>query len=177
MTKYHAWMEPLSEYREVQAKVYGNYVPPRPKGQSAKERSAALRRQEAINERVNRITKAGYNRQGKRMKNGQGTFTVDARQYLYKYLLDTEKLVNRLREYEGLPPLSLISDEEKELIVKLWTEDAIEYPHLLSNVEGISISELDELLEGKISDEEVEEYTERRKARLAEAKARREAAE
>ena len=173
MSKYHSWLEPLSEYREVQAKVYGNYKPTRPKGQSSKDRSAALRRQEAINERINRITKSGYNRQGKRMKNGQGTLTVEARQYLFKYLIDTEKLVNRLRDYEGLSPLQLITNEEKELIKKLWDEDINEFNHLVTNVEGISISEIDDLIDGKIEEKDVEAYMERRAERLSETKGRR----
>lgn len=171
MTKYHGWMEPLTEFRQVQAKVYGSYVPPRPKGQSAKDRSKSLRRQEAINEKVLRITKAGYNRQGKRMKNGQGTFTVEARNYLFYYLIDTQKLVNRLRSYDGLEPLELISSEEIAIIKALWAEDYADYPLLVGNVEGIPISELDALIDGEISEMEVSDYIERRAKKLADKKA------
>ena len=174
MSKYHSWLEPLSDFRQVQAKVYGSYVPPRPKGQSAKERSAALRRQEAINERVNRITKAGYNRPGKRMKNGQGTFTVEARKYLFDYLMDTQKVVNRLRKMDGLEPMELITAEEIALIKALWAEDYADYPLLIKNVDGIDISELDDLIDGKISQEEVDDYIRRRTESLQAKKAAKE---
>lgn len=164
MSKYHGWLEPLADYRAMQLKVYGQYKPQKPEGQSRKDRSAALRRWEAINEQVARITKCGYNRAGKRMKNGQGTFTVEARKYLFNYLMDVERLVNRLRDMERLPPMELITEEEKNLIYGLWAEDYADYPHTVTNAEGISINALDDLVDGRIDESLVADYIARREA-------------
>ncbi|MDU0154018.1 phosphoadenosine phosphosulfate reductase domain-containing protein [Bacillus cabrialesii] len=150
LSKTHMWMEPLSEWREIQIKVFGAYKPPRPPGQSRKERSKRLRRQEAINEQIKLITKAGYNRAGKRMKDGQGTFTVEARKWLFQRLIETQNIVNRLREYEGLQPIILINQDEIELIYALWEEDESNYPHLLTNDCGLSIDMLSDLVDGEI---------------------------
>ena len=148
MSKTHAWMEPLTEWRVLQLKAYGVYKPPRPKGQSRKERSAELRRWEAISDRIKLITKSGYNRAGKRMKDGQGTFTVEARKWLFDRLMETQKYVNRMRKMEGLEPLELISDEEIRIIRETWADDEANYPHLITNAAGIPISELDALIDG-----------------------------
>ncbi|WOA21234.1 phosphoadenosine phosphosulfate reductase family protein [Bacillus subtilis] len=164
MSKTHRWMEPLTEWRETQVKVYGAYTPPRPEGQSRKERSNALRRQEAINEKIKLITKSGYNRSGKRMKDGQGTFTLEARKWLFKRLIDTQDLVNRLRSYERLSPINLISQREVELIRELWKEDEDNFPHILTNSCGLSIDKLNDLVDGIITDEEVADYIARRSA-------------
>lgn len=174
MTKYHAWMEPLTYYRELQAKVYGDYKPVKPEGQSRANRSAELRRWEAINEQVRLITKSGYNRAGKRMRDDQGTFTVEARRYLFDELMATQKLVNRLRKYEGLPPMSLIDDEEIALIQKLWAEDEANTPHVLTNATGRRIADLPNLIDGKISEDLVVDYMERREAELAAKRAKEE---
>lgn len=166
MTEYHGWLEPLSDYREMQLKVYGAYKPLRPDGQKRNERSEVLRKWEAINEKINVITKAGYNRQGKRMKDGQGTFTLEARKYLFDYLMDVQRLVNRLRKFEGLEPMELITEEEIRIIKELWAEDERDYPLLLTNAAGVPFDEIEDLLDGNISEEEVEAYKERRAARL-----------
>ena len=162
MTDYHGWLEPLTHYREMQSWIYGSYKPPAIKGQPRKERSEQLRRQEAINEKIKLITKAGFNRRGTRMKDGQGTFTVEARQFLFRELIKTEKAVNDLRKKEGLEPMKLISDEEIELIKKFWEEDSTNAKHLITNALGIPIEELKPLLKGEISTEEVEEYKKQR---------------
>ncbi|MGF1433287.1 phosphoadenosine phosphosulfate reductase family protein [Bacillus thuringiensis] len=158
MSKTHPWMEPLTEWRELQMKVYGAYKPPKPRGQSRTERSRDLRKWEAIGNEIKQITKAGYNRAGKRMKDGQGTFTVEARKWLFDRLVDTQNLVNRLRTYEGLPPLSLISNEEVLLILKTWDEDMQKYPYLVTNATGKGIAKLTDLTEGIVSEALVSEY-------------------
>jgi hypothetical protein len=157
-------MEPLTEWRETQVKVYGSYKPAKPKGQSRADRSKALRKAEAISEQINVITKSGYNRAGKRMNDGQGTFTVEARKWLFERLIDTQNLVNRLRAYDGLAPISLISDEEVRLIMATWAEDERDYPHLVTNAAGKPISKLLDLTEGIIADELVADYVARREA-------------
>lgn len=167
MSKTHPWMEPLTEWRETQVKVYGSFKPARPKGQSLKDRSLALRKAEAISEQIKLITKAGYNRAGKRMNDGQGTFTLEARKWLFERLVDTQNLVNRLRAYDGLAPIELISAEEVHAIMALWAEDERDYPHLLTNAAGKPISKLTDLVEGIIADELVEEYIAKRAAEKA----------
>ncbi|WIG31196.1 phosphoadenosine phosphosulfate reductase family protein [Bacillus pumilus] len=158
MSKVHEWMEPLSEWRSMQLKIYGSYVPIRPKGQGRKERSFALRKQEAVNEEIRYLTKAGFNRVGKRLKDGQGTLTVEARKFLFNSLIETEKLVNRLREYAELPPLKLISNEEIKLIHDIWETDYKEYPHLITNALSLPIDNLPSLLDGEISEQKAAEY-------------------
>lgn len=178
MAKSHHWMEPLTEWRETQMKVYGNYKPMRPAGQKRKERSRALRFQEAINERINLITKAGYNRQGKRMKDGQGTFTLEARKYLFERLMETQDLVNRMRQMQRLEPLELISDEEVAKIKELWAEDERDYPHVLTNAGGYAISELERLVDGRLRDAEFDDYMRRYEAeKLAKQESKRVAEE
>lgn len=146
MSITHKWMRPLTEWRELQMKVYGQFKPIRPKWQSRKERSAELRKWEEINERVKIITKSGYNRAGKRMKDGQGTLTVEARRYLFDKLMETQDTVNRLRELDGLEPIKLISDEEITLIKANWQEDEVNYPYLITNAVGADITELEVLI-------------------------------
>lgn len=146
MAIIHEWMKPLTEWRELQMKVYGDFKPIRPKGQSRKDRSKVLRKWEEINNQVRLITKAGFNRAGKRMKDGQGTLTVEARQYLFNRLIETQETVNRLRELEGLSSLELISKEEIEIIKNTWEEDIKNYPHLVTNAVGISFDRLEGLI-------------------------------
>src|SRR5690606_10114050 len=146
MSTTHKWMRPLTEWRELQMKVYGQFKPIRPEGQSRKERSAELRKWEKINERVKVITKSGYNRAGKRMKDGQGTLTVEARRYLFDKLIETQDTVNRLRELDGLEPIKLISDEEISIIKTTWEDDESNYPHLVTNAVGADIVELESLI-------------------------------
>jgi DNA sulfur modification protein DndC len=153
MSEYNAWMRPLSEWRMLQIKVFGDYKPPREPGQSRKERSEVLRKWEAINAQIKRITKSGYNRNGKRMTDKQGnprddygTITVEAREYLFEKLIETEAKVNELRAAQNLPPLQLISNEEKRMIREQWEIDRKHYPHLVTNVNKIPISELDRIL-------------------------------
>lgn len=167
MSKTHAWMEPLTEWRETQVKVYGSFKPAKPKGQSRADRSRDLRRAEAISEQINVITKSGYNRAGKRMKDGQGTFTVEARKWLFERLIDTQNLVNRLRAYDGLAPISLISAEEIGLILATWAQDERDYPHLVTNAAGKPISKLLDLTEGIIGEDLVADYIERKEAAKA----------
>jgi DNA sulfur modification protein DndC len=173
MAKTHEWMEPLTEWRETQVKVYGAFKPARRPGMSRKERSAELRKWEAIGEQIKLITKSGYNRAGKRMKDGQGTFTLEARKWLFERLVDTQNLVNRLRKYEGLEPIELISGEEVRKIMELWAEDESDYPHLLKNAAGKSSGKLADLTEGIIADELVEEYIAERERLKAEKKVQR----
>lgn len=163
MIKYHAWLEPLTEYRNLQSKVYGQFKPLKKLGQTRAQRSSELRKWEAINEQVCLITKCGYNRRGTRMKDGQGTFSLAARKYLFKRLLETQSLVNRLRKYEGLPPMEIVTEEEIALIKQYWKEDEENTPHILTNALNLSIDSLDDLIEGKISEELVNNYIERRK--------------
>jgi DNA sulfur modification protein DndC len=162
MSKSHPWMEPLTEWRELQVKVYGAFKPAKPKGQSRADRSRVLRKWDAINEQVKLISKSGYNRAGKRMNDGQGTFTVEARKWLFERLIDTQNLVNRLRAYDGLTPISLISDEEVRLIIATWAEDERDYPHLVTNAAGKSIGKLLDLTEGIIAEELVDAYIARK---------------
>jgi len=98
------------------------------------------------------------------MNDGQGTFTLEARKWLFERLVDTQNLVNRLRAYDGLAPIELISAEEVHAIMALWAEDERDYPHLLTNAAGVPISKLTDLVEGIIADELVEEYIAKRKA-------------
>jgi hypothetical protein len=105
------------------------------------------------------------------MNDGQGTFTVEARKWLFERLIDTQNLVNRLRAYDGLAPISLISDEEVRLIMATWEEDERDYPHLVTNAVGKPISKLLDLTEGIIAEELVADYVARREAEKAAKKA------
>jgi DNA sulfur modification protein DndC len=130
MSEKHTWMEPLTEWRVLQLRLHGaeNH-----KRKAFKER----------NEKIKAITKAGYNRKGTKMEEGQGTLTVTAREYLAGCLLETQALVNRMRKLSNLEPLSLISDEEILLIKNLWLKDRIERPYLI----GKPLDEIMELIE------------------------------
>jgi DNA sulfur modification protein DndC len=160
MAESHEWMEPLTEWRETQLKIYGQYKPIKPDGQSREDRSKALRKWEAINEQIRLITKAGHNRKGKRMPDGQGTLTVEARKWLFERLIETQSLVNRLRGLSGLKPLELISAEEITLIMAMWAEDEKNTPHLITNKVGKSTDALFDLTEGIVADEVLTEYLE-----------------
>lgn len=133
MTDYHGWLAPLTEYRDFQAMVYGQYKPLRPVGQTRKERSKELRKWEEINAKVKRVTKSGYNRRGQRMKDGQGTLTVSARRLLLQQLLGTQDKVNELRKQENLEPIELITQEEINYIRREWDVDKRDNPHLITN--------------------------------------------
>lgn len=154
MSESHPWMEPLSRWRMLQLKVFGDYIPPKPKGQKRKERSEVLRQWREINQEIKKITKSGYKRNGKPMidkrtgeiRTDQGTFTVEAREYLFEELLKIEAEVNEIRDRMGLFPLKLISDEEIKMIKDMWETDRRDYPHLVSNVNGLSIDYLKELI-------------------------------
>lgn len=158
MTDYHEWLEPLTMYRELQSQVYGSYEPPKVQGMKRKERSEQLRKWEAVNEQVKRITKSGYNRKGTRMKNGHGTFTVEARKFLFAKLMQTQTYVNQLRVVNGLEPMTLISQEQIDFIKWHWENDEKNYPHVITNAENIPIEKLLPLLEGEISKELLEDY-------------------
>jgi DNA sulfur modification protein DndC len=117
MSEKHAWMEPLTEWRLTQLKVYGAY------NHSKKARKP-------INSYIKQHTKAGYNRKGKKMEIGQGSLTVEARKYLFDQLIETEKTLNRLRAWQGLEPLQLIQADEIDLIKQLWADDLENRPYL-----------------------------------------------
>ncbi len=161
MAKTHDWMEPLTEWRETQIKVYGEFKPAKPEGQKRAERSQQLRKWEAIGEQIKLRTKCGYNRAGKRMKDGQGTITLEARKWLFDRLMETQELVNRIRQIQGLSPMKLIDDEEVAKIKELWAEDEANYPHVLTNAAGYGIEGLDELIDGQISGATYEDYMRR----------------
>lgn len=110
MSEKHAWMEPLTEWRVTQLKVYGGF-------------NHSRKTWKETNTKIKAWSRAGYNRKGMKMKEGQGTLTVFARRYLLNELLETEKLVNRMRSWEGLKPISLISEEELALIIRLQDDD------------------------------------------------------
>lgn len=120
MSEKHDWLEPLTEWRMSQLKVYGMYN----HGRKAWKES---------NQKIRSITKAGYNRKGSKMEEGQGTLTVKAREYLLNELIYTEMVVNRIRKIHGLDPIDLISSEEVTLIKKLWKEDTEQRPYLIGN--------------------------------------------
>lgn len=153
MAEKHDWMLPLTEWRILQMIVYGDYIPPREKGMRRKERSELLKKWKEICYNIKLVTKSGHKRNGNKMvdKNGvfrpdQGTITIEAREYLFKKLITTEKKVNELREKAGLKPLKLISGEEIDLIKQQWEQDRKEYPWLVTNVSGYSIDKLEELI-------------------------------
>lgn len=153
MSQTHEWMEPLTYWRELQLKIYGVYSPPKEKaghlkGEEKKKRSELLKHWREVNEKVKLITKCGYTRKGVRMKKeGQGTLTVEAREILLRELLEVQKVVNRTRKLQGLAPLTLITDEEVNKIKRQWEEDKKEAPWLVTNPLGISIEEVERLLD------------------------------
>lgn len=116
MSEKHDWLEPLTEWRQLQLRVYGNF-----------KRKADQERQEAIK----LITKSGTKRDGRPLKPGQGTLTVHARKYLLEKLLETEALVNRIRKLDKLEPISLISEDEIKLIHKLNHDDIMDRSYLV----------------------------------------------
>lgn len=154
MSKSNDWMKPLIDWRFLQLKVMGDYKPERPPGQSRKTRGEVLRLWERIGREIKLVTKSGHKMDGKRMldrktgepRDDQGTLTIEARRYLFDRLIDTERKVNELRAQQGLKPIELISREEIRLIKERWTEDERDRPWLITNVRGIPIARLDELL-------------------------------
>lgn len=155
MSESHPWMEPLSRWRMLQLKVFGDYIPLKPKGQKRKERSEVLRQWGEINKTIKMITKSGHKRNGRPMidkttgeiRIDQGTITVEAREYLFEELIKTENEVNKIRDEMGLFPLKLISDEEIHMIKEMWATDRKDCPHLVTNVSGLSIDYLEQLIE------------------------------
>jgi DNA sulfur modification protein DndC len=118
MSEKHEWLEPLTEWRMMQLKVYGSLNHSR---KAFKER----------NEAIKKWSKAGYNRKGQKMEEGQGTLTVQARKYLLGNLLETESIVNRMRKLYKLEPIELISNEEIEQIKAHWENDEKERGYLV----------------------------------------------
>ena len=164
MSKANPWMKPLLEWRMLQLKVMGDYKPDRPEGQRKKVRSKVLRVWERIGGEIKFVTKSGHKMDGKRMidrktgeiRDDQGTLTIEARKYLLESLLKTQEEVNELREEHGLAPISLISDEEIAMIHERWEEDRKERPWLITNVRGLPISRIDELVaEGERETDEI----------------------
>lgn len=118
MSEKHSWLEPLTEWRMAQLKVYGTY-------------KRGSKKQNEINAKIRAITKAGFGRNGKKMEVGQGTLTVHARKYLMAKLFETETMVNRMREWDRLEPIRLISEEEVSLIMKLQNDDVMDRAFLV----------------------------------------------
>lgn len=116
MSEKHDWLEPLTEWRQLQLRAYGGIR--KKSEQEAREKIVAA-------------TKSGTKRDGKPLKPGQGTFTVHARKYLLDKLLETEALVNRIRRMDKLDSISLISKEEIALINKLTHDDIMNRPYLV----------------------------------------------
>jgi hypothetical protein len=134
MAEKHEWLEPLTEWRILQLKVYGNYNMTR---KAWKER----------NEKIKLVTKSGYGRKGARMKDGQGTLTVPARKYLLNQLLETEEMVNRIRKLYKLEPTELITKEELDLIYWHWDNDKENNPHIYDNQVGLEFDSILHLVE------------------------------
>jgi DNA sulfur modification protein DndC len=130
MSEKHIWLEPLTEWRMKQLLVHGAHNHNR---KAFKER----------NSKIKAVTKAGYNRRNVRMGIGRGCLTIEARKYLLDELLETEKMVNRLRGLSNLEPIELISHEEINMIYDLWNIDQKERP----NLQGKSLDSIMELLE------------------------------
>lgn len=147
MSDYNEWMKPLSEYRMLQLKVMGDYIPTKPKEQKRPARSMVIKEGKRIGKEIKKITKSGYKRNGKRYedKNGihndKGTVTVETREFMFNALMRTEEEVNRIRIESNLEPLKLISDEEVALIKKMWEFDRKNADWLVTNVNGLTIEE------------------------------------
>ena len=153
MSEKHIWMQPLTYWRELQLKVYGNYkaqyeTPYREASKEDKQKQRVNNKKvREQNEFITLRTKAGYNRKGTRMKDGQGTLTLKARMLLLKELLEVEKMVNRLRKQNNLDSnLKLISDDEIKLIKKYWKTDKEENSYLIDNALGLNIKDIEKYL-------------------------------
>lgn len=154
MSKHNKWMKPLSDYRMMQLKVMGDYIPNKPALQKRKARSYVLKEAKRIGNEIKKITKSGHKRNGKLytdndgiIHNNKGTFTVEGRKFLYEQLINTEIEVNNLRINEGLEPLTLISEEEKQMIKDMWELDEKHSPWLITNVNGLPIEKLNDYIE------------------------------
>lgn len=154
MSQHNNWMKPLSRYRMLQIMVMGDYIPSKPEGQKRNIRSQVIKEAKEIGKQIKMITKSGYKRNGKRyadkdgvIHNDKGTVTVEARKYLFDKLIETENEVNYIRVKNGLEPLKLISDDEINLIKKMWKEDEESAQWLITNVNGIKIEELQKLID------------------------------
>lgn len=141
MSEKHTWMEPLTEWRETQLRVHGRF--------------GSKKLNDTIGAEVLKVTKSGYRRNlskkikkpGKRMKDGQGCLTLPARQYLFDRLIETEKMMNRLRAMQGLSPLRLITDEEIQKIKEQWEKDLQDDPTCCDNQLGLKIESVLHYLE------------------------------
>lgn len=134
MSEKHTWLEPLTEWREFQLRVFGVY-------------NNTRKAWKTKNYEIKTVTKSGTKRNGVILEQGQGTLTIQARKLLLKRLLETEKMVNRMRAWVNLPNQTLISDEEIELIKQHWADDEKNRPWLIG--EPISESMI-EFIEGEI---------------------------
>jgi DNA sulfur modification protein DndC len=130
MSEKHEWLEPLTEWRVTQLRVYG----------SDKHNIKAFKDR---NSEIKKVTKAGYNRKGVKMEIGQGCLTICARKYLLDRLIETQSIVNRIRKLSNLEPLKLISDEEIDLIKQMWSEDMEKREYLV----GTRLEQIESLLE------------------------------
>lgn len=144
MSEKHSWLEPYTEWRKLQLIIYGYYKPDKKEGMSRKERSEQLKKANDFNDKIKLVTKAGYGRKGKkRMKDGQGTLTYEARKFLYDKLLETELKVNELRLQQGLTPTQTLTQEEKDLIHKLWEHDKTVDTHVYTNQLNLTLKDIE----------------------------------
>lgn len=70
--------------------------------------------------------RSGYQRNGTQLGDGQGCIKIEARKRAFELLLETER---RASEGAG-QEIRLLSETEKEMIVKQWEEDQNERPYL-----------------------------------------------
>jgi DNA sulfur modification protein DndC len=140
MAKSYDWMKPLTKWREFQLRVYGRYVPIKPKDQTRKMRSLIIKKYKAINHAVLRISKAGFGRNGQEFKLGAGTLTMEVRKLLLEELLKTQDEVNRIRALEGLPAIHLIKPSELQDILDVHKEDEAQRKQILKSKSGITFN-------------------------------------
>lgn len=122
MADHHEWLKPYTEWRELQMKVYGKYVPQRQPWMNDREWKREKERWEMFNWRLRGVTKSGYRRNGRKEELDEyGTILVEAREFLLQKLFEAQDEINRLRSVEGLEPDCLIEQDEIDLI--LWQHE------------------------------------------------------
>lgn len=153
MSKNNEWMKPLSDFRTMQLKVMGDFIPNKPINQNRKARSYVLTEAKRIGKEIKKITKSGHKRNGKRyidnhgvIHNDKGTFTVEGRKFLFNELIKTQEEVNKLRLNSGLKEIELISEDEISMIKDMWKLDEKHSEWLITNVNDIPISKLTEYI-------------------------------
>lgn len=153
MSRHHAWLEPLTRWRELHLLVYGHYEPPKTPGQTGAERSREKRKWEEVGRRVKLLTKAGYMRNKHRLNDGEGCLIIEARKYLLDELLAAEAEMNELRAEEDLPPDELIEAVEVKAILAQHVEDARLRPFL---TKGMTPAQIGAAIKQIIADVEAE---------------------